>query len=69
MSKLGIILTVVFLAALFFGPGPGAMLIDGSADQPAIWFGIPALYLWALLWFAVMSACVVTAALTLWKKP
>ena len=69
MSRSGTILTVVFLAALVLGPGPGAMLIDGTPEEPAIWFGVPALYLWALLWFAVMSACVVTAALTVWKKP
>ena len=69
MSKLGLTLTIVFLSALLLGPGPGAMLIDGSAEEPAIWFGIPALYLWALLWFVVMSGCVVIAALTVWKKP
>lgn len=69
MSKIGIILCAVFLSALFLGPGPGAMLIDGSAEEPAIWFGVPALYIWALLWFTVMSTCVVTAALTVWKKP
>jgi hypothetical protein len=44
------------------------MLIDGSADSPAFWFGVPALYLWALFWFAVMAGCVVAAALTLWIK-
>lgn len=69
MSKLGLALTIVFLFALFMGPGPGAMLIDGTAEEPAIWFGVPALYVWALFWFAVMAACVVIAALTLWKKP
>jgi hypothetical protein len=69
MSKTGFILTAVFLFALFMGPGPGAMLIDGDPRDPAVWFGIPALYLWALLWFVVLSGCVVTAALTVWKKP
>ena len=68
MSKLGRILTIIFLLALLLGPGPGSMLIDGSADEPAIWFGIPALYIWALIWFVVMSTCVVTAALTLWRN-
>ena len=69
MSRTGLILTLVFLSALVLGPGPGAMLIDGSAGDPAVWFGIPALYLWALLWLVVLSGCVVTAALTIWKKP
>ncbi|MFK7849835.1 MAG: hypothetical protein AB8D78_02555 [Akkermansiaceae bacterium] len=68
MSKGDRILTLVFLAALVLGPGPGAMLIDGSVDKPALWFGIPALYVWALLWFLILSGCVVTAALTSWKK-
>ncbi|MDE0836928.1 MAG: hypothetical protein OSA84_11320 [Akkermansiaceae bacterium] len=69
MSKPALLLAAIFVLALLMGPGPGAMLIDGSADEPAFWFGIPALYLWTLLWFAVMSGCVVTAALTVWKKP
>jgi len=68
MSRFGIILTLLFLLALVMGPGPGAMLIDGTAERPTFWWGIPALYLWALGWFAVMAGCVVTAALTLWKK-
>lgn len=68
MSRPGLLLTSLFLTALVMGPGPGAMLIDGSPEKPALWLGVPALYLWALLWFAVMAGCVVTAALTLWKK-
>ncbi|MEM0964584.1 MAG: hypothetical protein AAGJ81_00350 [Verrucomicrobiota bacterium] len=61
-------LTLIFFIALFMGPGPGATLIDGSPEDPAIWLGIPALYLWALLCFGVMAACVITASLTLWKE-
>lgn len=61
-------LAALFALALLMGPGPGAMLIDGTAEKPAIWFGVPALYLWTLLWFAVMAGCVVTAALTIWKE-
>lgn len=68
MSRLGLILTMLFLLALVMGPGPGAMWIDGSVERPTLWWGIPALYLWALGWFVVMAGCVVTAALTLWKK-
>lgn len=44
------------------------MLIDGTAEAPRILFGVPALYLWALLWFAVLSGCVLTASLTVWRK-
>ncbi|MDQ8189996.1 hypothetical protein [Roseibacillus persicicus] len=61
-------LAALFLFALLMGPGPGAMLIDGTAENPAIWFGIPALYLWTLVWLAVMAGCVVTAAQTIWKN-
>lgn len=66
MSK-GKTLTAIFLLALVLGPGPGAALIDGSPENPNIWFGIPALYLWVVLWFLVMAGCIVTAALTVWK--
>ena len=60
-------LITLFIIALLMGAGPGATLIDGTVDDPAIWFGVPALYVWALLWYAIMAGCVVTAALTLWK--
>ena len=50
------------------GPGPGATLIDGTRENPGIWFGVPALYLWVVFWFLVMAGCIVTAALTIWSK-
>lgn len=67
MRRLSLILTSVFLLALILGPGPGAMLIDGSKDAPNTLFGVPALYLWTLFWFSVLSGCVVIASLTIWK--
>ena len=60
-------LTAIFLVALLLGPGPGATLIDGTPGKPNIWFGVPALYLWVVLWFLVMAGCIVTAALTVWN--
>ena len=63
----GWLLTIIFLTALVLGPGPGAALIDGTSESPNIWFGIPALYLWVVLWFLVMVTCILAAALTLWK--
>jgi hypothetical protein len=66
--RLTIILSAVFTLALILGPGPGAMLIDGSADAPAFLFGVPTLYLWTLLWFSVLSGCILVAAMTIWKK-
>ncbi len=66
MTK-GRILTALFLLALVLGPGPGAELIDGTAEHPNIWFGVPALYVWVVLWFLVMAGCIITAAFTVWK--
>ena len=63
----GKVLAVVFLLALVMGPGPGSMLIDGTAEEPNILFGVPALYLWLVFWFVVMAGCVVVAAKTLWR--
>jgi hypothetical protein len=63
----GHLLSAIFLLALVLGPGPGATLIDGTVEEPNIWFGIPALYLWVVLWFLVMAGCIITAAFTVWK--
>ncbi len=57
----------VFLTALIMGPGPGSMLVDGSATAPNFWFGVPVLYLWLVFWLLVMSGCVVTVARCLWQ--
>ena len=38
MSK-GQLLSSIFLVALVLGPGPGAALIDGTPEDPNIWFG------------------------------
>ncbi len=57
----------VFLIALIMGPGPGAMLVDGSAAAPNFLFGVPALYLWLVFWLLVMAGCVVVAARCLWR--
>ena len=62
------VLSTLFLLALVMGPGPGAMLIDGSADAPAFLFGVPALYLWILLWGGVMAGCILVAAMTVWRN-
>ena len=63
----GQLLSAIFLVALVLGPGPGAALIDGTPEKPNIWFGVPALYVWVVLWFLVMAGCIVIAALTVWK--
>ena len=63
-----IILTAIFLFALGMGAGPGSLLIAPPGSKPPIWFGMPALYLWAVLWFFVEAAVILIAARTLWRK-
>ena len=46
--RLGGILGGVFLLALVLGPGPGAGWVAGSAEEPRILWGVPALYLWVV---------------------
>lgn len=67
-KRTAIILTVIFLVALVMGPGPGSLLIAPPGSDPRFWFGIPALYLWAVLWFFVEAAVIIIAARTLWRK-
>jgi len=67
-TPLAITLTVIFLVALVMGPGPGSLLIAPPGSDPPLWFGIPALYLWAVLWFFVEAAVIIIAACTLWQK-
>lgn len=66
MTK-GQLLSALFLLALFMGAGPGATWIDGTPAKPNFWFGIPALYVWLVIWFLVMAGCIITAAFTLWR--
>lgn len=63
----GRLLSAIFLLALVMGPGPGATFIDGSPEAPLFLLGIPALYVWLVLWFLVMAGCIITAAVTLWN--
>ena len=61
-SRLGRVLTVVFVLALLMGPGPGLML----ANRPSTVFGIPWLYFWGLLWYVVEVVVVVVAFCCVW---
>ena len=63
-----LILTVIFLFALVMGAGPGSLLIAPPGSEPALWFGMPALYLWAVIWFFVEATVILIAARTLWRK-
>jgi hypothetical protein len=67
-SRLKWVLGGVFLFALIMGPGPGIYLVNGYAAKGGTILGMPALYFWAVLWFLVEAAVVLTAYLTIWKK-
>lgn len=60
--RLGVIVTIVFVIALIMGPGPGVMLVQGTS-----FMGFPAIYAWALFWYAVEVAAVVVAYFFVWS--
>ena len=69
-SRLGIALTVGLLVTMVMGVGPGLRLInpDTEAGESAFGlFGLPKVYLWGLLWYAVQLVLVVIACLTVWR--
>ena len=63
-SSLGWVLTLIFAVAMFMGAGPGLLLVN----KPVSFLGIPLLYAWGLLWYAVQAAVVITAYFTVWRE-
>jgi hypothetical protein len=68
-SRLRNVLAAVFLVAMVMGPGPGLYLVNPDAEggPPPTWFGMPVLYVWALMWFVVLASVLVVAHLRLWS--
>lgn len=63
-----IALVAVFVLAMFMGAGPGVYLINPSADgPPAKILGLPIVYAWCLIWFAVQVTVIWIAATTIWR--
>ena len=60
--RTGWILAIAFIVALLMGPGPGMLLVN----RPTAICGIPALYAWGLLWYAVEVVIVVLAYFLVW---
>lgn len=69
-SRLSALLTALFALALIMGPGPGLHLINPDpADPNAIrtFLGLPIVYAWGLLWFAVMIGVLLVAYFKIWS--
>jgi len=49
------------------GPGPGLYLINDYAAEGGTILGMPALYFWAVFWYAVEAAVIVAAYKLIWK--
>lgn len=60
--KIGAVLAALFVFALIMGPGPGVMLVN----TPKPFLGVPAIYLWGLLWYVVEVVIVVLAYKLVW---
>ena len=61
------LLSAVFLAALFMGPGPGIWLVSPRPGERSEILGMPVVYVWAVFWCGVLAAVVITAHRTLWR--
>ncbi len=55
-------LVIAVAVAMLMGVGPGIYLVN----RPDSFLGIPLLYAWGLLWYAVHVVIVVTAYCCLW---
>lgn len=70
-KRLSIVLTLVFILAMVMGPGPGVYLVNPAPDHdgplPTL-LGLPIIYAWAVLWFGVQAAVLVTAYFTVWSR-
>ena len=70
-KRLSSILALVFVFAMILGPGAGVYLVNPGPnhDGPApTLLGLPIVYAWAVLWFGVQAAVLVTAYLTIWSR-
>lgn len=69
-TRLSKVLAGLFVFATFMGSGPGMYLVNPSPEDsaPLTLLGMPALYAWAVFWFFVQAAVVVTAYRKLWTQ-
>lgn len=62
-KRLAWILAAAFAVAMLMGPGPGMLLVN----RPGSFLGIPQLYAWGLIWYAVEVLIVVLAYTLIWS--
>jgi hypothetical protein len=60
---LEIILIAAFVVAMLMGVGPGVLLVN----RPDAILGMPLLYAWGILWYAVHVVIVLVAYRFLWR--
>ena len=62
---LGLFLGLLFALAMIMGVGPGVLLVN----HPDTLLGLPRIYTWALLWYAIHVVIAATAYRFLWRQP
>jgi len=68
---LGAALTVLLLVTMLMGVGPGLRLINPDPALPASRFsvfGLPRVYAWGLLWYALQLLVIFVACFTIWRS-
>lgn len=64
-NRLGWLLSGIFAFAMIMATGPGVLLVN----RAEMFFGVPWMYLWAVIWYFVLAAVIVTAYLFVWREP
>ncbi len=65
------LLVLLFLLAMLMGSGPGLYLINPNPNDPQASFtfaGLPTIYAWGLLWYAVQLGVILRAYNQYWKR-
>lgn len=69
-KRLGKWLAAVFMMVMILGPGPGLRLVNpdpAGTDKDAFFVGgLPIIYAWGLLWFAVQILIILVAYKKIW---
>lgn len=69
-NRLSIVLSLVFVAAIVMGAGPGLYLVNpdpNDLEATITWLGVPVVYAWVICWFVVQACVVLVAYFSLWN--